>query len=164
MATYFTAIQFWMLRCALQMQRKGQKTFPPQLEAALQFWKQLYVTAKHQSLPDTSAACLTLSSHVTKTLFGQGLLQMTQPSSSLTMSSTASQPALRLMRSFVLGLNPPRSVVNVGQDKQDWLMLLHLIASHRPAHLQRDYTTILLQVGDAHASRYYVRQCGKQRL
>ena len=36
---YFTAIQFWMWRRALQMQRKGQKTFPPQ------FWKQLYVTA-----------------------------------------------------------------------------------------------------------------------
>ena len=34
------------------------------------------------------------------------------------------------------------------QDKQDWLHLLHLIASHRPAHLQHDYTTSLLQVGD----------------
>ena len=32
--------------------------------------------------------------------------------------------------------------------KQAWLSLLHLIASHRPAHLQHDYTTILLQVGD----------------
>ena len=27
---YFTAVQFWKLRRALQMQRKGQKTFPPQ--------------------------------------------------------------------------------------------------------------------------------------
>ena len=32
--------------------------------------------------------------------------------------------------------------------KQDWLNLLHLIATHRPAHLQHDYTTIQLQVGD----------------
>ena len=36
---YFTAVQFWMLCRALQLQRKGQKTFPPQ------FWKQLYLTA-----------------------------------------------------------------------------------------------------------------------
>ena len=35
---YFTAVQFWILRRALQIQRKGQKGFPPQ------FWKQLYLT------------------------------------------------------------------------------------------------------------------------
>ena len=47
-----------------------------------------------------------------------------------------------------MGLSPPHSVINVGEDKQEWLTLLHSIASHRPAHLQHDYTTILLQVGD----------------
>ena len=36
---YFTAVQFWMLRRALQLQHKGQKHFPPQ------FWKQLYLKA-----------------------------------------------------------------------------------------------------------------------
>ena len=36
---YFTAVQFWMLCRALQLQRKGQKHFPPQ------FWKQLYLAA-----------------------------------------------------------------------------------------------------------------------
>ena len=36
---YFTSVQFWMLRRALQLQRKGQKHFPPQ------FWKQLYLAA-----------------------------------------------------------------------------------------------------------------------
>ena len=44
--------------------------------------------------------------------------------------------------------NPPHSVINVGDDKQEWLTLLHLIATHRPAHLQHDYTTILIQVGE----------------
>ena len=78
----------------------------------------------------------------------KGLLQMTQPSSSLTTSLPTSQPAVRATKSFVFGLNPPHSVVYLGQDKQDWLMLLHLVASRRPAHLQHDYTTILLQVGD----------------
>ena len=33
---YFTSIQFWMLRRALQDHRQGQKTFPPK------YWKQLY--------------------------------------------------------------------------------------------------------------------------
>ena len=36
----------------------------------------------------------------------------------------------------------------MGDDKQEWLNMLHLIATHRPAHLQHDYTTILFQVGD----------------
>ena len=36
---YFTSVQFWMLRRALQAHRQGQKTFPPT------YWKQLYTTA-----------------------------------------------------------------------------------------------------------------------
>ena len=36
---YFTSVQFWMLRRALQAHRQGQKTFPPM------YWKQLYMTA-----------------------------------------------------------------------------------------------------------------------
>ena len=51
------------------------------------------------------------------------------------------------MTSFVLGLSPPR-VMNVGENKQEWLTILHLIAFRRPACLQHDYTTILLRVGD----------------
>ena len=47
-----------------------------------------------------------------------------------------------------MGLSPPHSVINVGDDKQGWLTLLHLIATHRPAHLQHEYTTILIQIGD----------------
>ena len=46
-----------------------------------------------------------------------------------------------------MGLSP-HSVINVGDAKQEWLTLLHLIATHRPAHLQHDYTTILIQVGE----------------
>ena len=38
--------------------------------------------------------------------------------------------------------------MNVGDDKQEWLTLLHLIATHRPAHLQHEHTTILLRIGD----------------
>ena len=89
-----------------------------------------------------------LTSHAAKTSFGQGLIQITQPSSSFKPNSTASKTELCPMTSFILGLNPPHSVVHVGQDKQDWLRQLHLIASYRPAHLQHDYTTILIQVGD----------------
>ena len=47
-----------------------------------------------------------------------------------------------------MGLSPPHSIINVGDDKQEWLSLLHLIAMHRPAHLQHEYTTILIQIGD----------------
>ena len=47
-------------------------------------------------------------------------------------------------------------MINVGgDDKQDWLNLLHLIATHWPAHLQHEYTTILIQVGDVMAARSY---------
>ena len=76
---YFTAFQFWMLRRALQEQRKGQKTFPPQ------FWKKLYTTAiregpelrmpaeaadtEQKAAPDMSNCNLPhLSSHMVKTL------------------------------------------------------------------------------------------------
>ena len=50
--------------------------------------------------------------------------------------------------SCVLGLDPPHSVVNVDANRQEWLQLLHLLASHRPTHLQHPYTMILLQTGD----------------
>ena len=53
------------------------------------------------------------------------------------------------MSSVGMGLSPPQSIVNVGEDKQEWLTLLHLIATHRPVHQQHEYTTILIQVGDA---------------
>ena len=83
---YFTAVQFWMLRRALQLQRKGQKHFPPS------FWKQLYLAAiaegpdlkmaakgveKGQApSPDMTKCSLPqLSSYATRTLLGQGLLQ-----------------------------------------------------------------------------------------
>ena len=55
------------------------------------------------------------------------------------------------MSSLVMGLSPPHGVINVGDDQQEWLTsltLLHLIATHRPAHLQHEYTTIQTQVGD----------------
>ena len=78
-----------MLRRALQCQRKGQNSFPPQ------FWKQLYLTAisegpdlrmgakavdsEHKLYPDVTKCSLPhLSSYVAKTLFGQGLLQASQ--------------------------------------------------------------------------------------
>ena len=52
------------------------------------------------------------------------------------------------MASLVMGLSPPHRVINVGDDKQAWLTLLRLIATHRPAHLQHEYTTMLIQIGD----------------
>ena len=52
------------------------------------------------------------------------------------------------LTSCVLGLHPPHSVVNVDASRHEWLSLLHLLATHRPAHLQHDYTTIILQVCD----------------
>ena len=47
-----------------------------------------------------------------------------------------------------MGLSPPHGVINVGDDKHEWLALLHLVATHRPARLQHEYATILIQVGD----------------
>ena len=38
--------------------------------------------------------------------------------------------------------------MSIPVNKPGWLNLLHMIALHRPAHLQHDYTTVLLQVGD----------------
>ena len=38
--------------------------------------------------------------------------------------------------------------MNVDASRQEWLSLLHLLATHRPTHLQHDYTTILIQTGD----------------
>ena len=98
---------------------------------------------EHKPSPDMTKCSLPhLSSYVAKTLFGQGLLQTSQSSSSLKLSTPTSNPELRPMTSFVLGLSPPHSAINVGEDKQDWLPLLHLIQSHGPTHLQHDYTTI----------------------
>ena len=51
------------------------------------------------------------------------------------------------MSSLVMGLSPPHSVINVGDDQQEWLTLLHLLATHRSAHLQHECTTTLIQVG-----------------
>ena len=36
------------------------------------------------------------------------------------------------MGSFILGLSPPNSVINIGPHQQPWLHLLHLLATHRP--------------------------------
>ena len=41
---YFAAVQFWMLRRALQLQRPGQKAFTPQL------WQQLCQTTYREGL------------------------------------------------------------------------------------------------------------------
>ena len=148
-----------MLRRALQLQRKGQMHFPPQ------FWKQFCLTAitegpdlkmaakavdkEHQQSPDMTKCSLPqLSSYVTKTLLSQGLLQTPQTTASSKNPVRSESPAYRPMASLVMGLSPPRSVINVGDDKQEWLTLLRLIATHRPAHLQHDYTTILIQVRD----------------
>ena len=170
----FTAIQFWLLRRALQLQHKGQKTFLPQ------FWKQLYLTAIREG-PDLRMAAKTtdpepksssdmtkcslphLRFHVSKTLLGQGLLQTAQSSSSLKLPARPGHPKLRPMTPFALGLSPPHSVLNVGEDKQGWSTPPHPILSHRPAHLQHDYTTILLQVGDVMPVRSFP-VCGKQQL
>ena len=156
---YFTAVQFWMLRRALQLQRKGQKHFP------LSFWKQLYLAAiaegpdlrmaakgvekeQNTSLDMTKCSLPQLSSYVTRTLLGQGLLQAAQTTTSSKLPVRSEGPVCRPMSSLVMGLSPPHSVINVGDDQHEWLTLLHLIATHRPAHLQHDYTAILIQVGD----------------
>ena len=148
-----------MLRRALQLQRKGQKHFPPS------FWKQLYLAAiaegpdlrmaakgveKDQSpSPNMRKRSLhQLSSSVSRTLLGQGLLQAAQMTTSSKLPVRSEGPVCRPMSSLVMGLSPPHSVINVGDDQQEWLTLLHFIATHRPAHLQHEYTTIQIQVGD----------------
>ena len=80
---YFTSVQFWMLRRALQAHRQGQKTFPPT------YWKQLYTTAIKEGptlrmaksteatkpvKPDMKKCSLPqLGSYVTKTFLSQGI-------------------------------------------------------------------------------------------
>ena len=98
--------------------------------------------------PDMTKCSLPqLSSYVTRTLLSQGLLQAAQTTISSKLPAHSEGPLCRSMSSFDMGLSPPHSVINVG-DKQEWLTLLHPIATHRPAHLQHDCTTILIQVGD----------------
>ena len=51
------------------------------------------------------------------------------------------------MASLVVGLSPPHSVINVGDDKQEWLTLLRLIATHRPAFPALWETAIMIMLG-----------------
>ena len=106
------------------------------------------VEKEHSQSPDMTKRSLPqLKSYVTRTLLGQGLLQAAQTTTSSKLPVRSEGPVYRPMSSLVMGLSPPHSVINVGDDKQEWLTLLHLIATHRPAHLQHDIT-ILIQVGD----------------
>ena len=43
---------------------------------------------------------------------------------------------------------------------QPWLRLLHLLATHRPARLQHEYTTVILQIGLAHPVQDTSRNMG----
>ena len=153
---YFTSVQFWMLRRALQAHRQGQKTFPPT------YWKQLYTTAIREGptlrmakstettkvvKPDMKKCSLPqLGSYITKTFLSQGLRPMVEQS----RTRVSSKPTTTYMplTACILGLDPPHSVVNVDASRQEWLRLLHLLATHRPTHLQHDYTTIVIQTGD----------------
>ena len=54
----------------------------------------------------------------------------------LAQNHLTSKPELTHMTSYILGLWPLHSVVDAGASRQMWLNLLHMIASHRPAHLQ----------------------------
>ena len=153
---YFTSVQFWMLRRALQAHRQGQKTFPPT------YWKQLYTTAIREGptlrmakstettkvvKPDMKKCSLPqLGSYITKTFLSQGLRPMVEQSRTRVSSKLTS--TYKPLTSCILGLDPPHSVVNVDASRQEWLRLLHLLATHRPTHLQHDYTTILIQTGD----------------
>ena len=87
-----------------------------------------------------------LGSYMTKTFLSQGLHQIVEQSTP--RMSKKSSSSCTPLTSCVLGLHPPHSVVNVDAIRQEWLSLLHLLATHRPAHLQHDYTMILLQIGD----------------
>ena len=153
---YFTSVQFWMLRRALQAHRQGQKTFPPT------YWKQLYTTAIREGptlrmakstettkvvKPDMKKCSLPqLGSYITKTFLSQGLRPMVEQSRTRVSSKTLT--TCMPLTSCILGLDPPHSVVNVDASRQEWLRLLHLLATHRPTHLQHDYTTIVIQTGD----------------
>ena len=109
---YFTSVQFWMLRRALQAHRQGQKTFPPT------YWKQLYTTAKREgptlrmakstettkvAKPDMKKCSLPqLGSHITKTFLSQGLRQMVEQSrTSVSLKPTSTYTPLT---SCILGL------------------------------------------------------------
>ena len=95
------------------------------------------VDTEQQAPPDLSKCSLTqLSARVVKILLGQDLLQMTLPRSNWTQNHLTSKPELTHMTSCLLGLYPPHSVVNVDANRQTWPNLLHVIASHWPAHLQ----------------------------
>ena len=97
--------------------------------------------------PDTKKCSLPqLGSYMTKTFLSQGLHQMVEQSTP--RMSKKSSSSYTPLTSCVLGLHPSHSVVNVDASRHEWLSLLHLLATHRPAHLQHDYTTILLQIGD----------------
>ena len=94
---------------------------------------------KKRSLPQ-------LGSYMTKTFLSQGLHQMVEQSGH--RRSRKSSSSYKPLTSCVLGLHPPHSVVNVDASRHEWLTLLHLLATHRPAHLQHPYTTVILQIGD----------------
>ena len=139
---YFTSVQFWMLRRALQARRQGQKTFPPK------YWKQLYTSgiregpklrmAKStetvkQVKPDVKKRNLPqLGSYMTKTFLGQGLRQMVEQSTQSMSKNTSS--SVKPLASCVLGLHPPHSVVNVDASRHEWLSLLHRNMSDKEAH------------------------------
>ena len=78
--------------------------------------------------PDTTKCSLPqLSSYVTRTLLGQALLQTAQTTTRSKLPVRSEGPAYRPMSSLVMGLSPAHTVIKVGDDKQEWLTLLHLI-------------------------------------
>ena len=125
---YFTSVQFWMLRRALQAHRQGQKTFPPT------HWKQVYTTAIKEgptlrmakstettkiAKPDMKKCSLPqLGSYMTKTFLSQGLRQMVEQSGTRVSMKPAS--TYTPLTSCVLGLDPPHSVVNEDASRQEW--------------------------------------------
>ena len=111
------------------------------------------VDKEHQQSPDMTKCSLPLlSSYITKTLLGQGLLQAAQTCTSSKLPVRSGCPQHRPMSSVDVGLSPPHSVVNVGDDKQEWLMLLRLIATHR--HTQQ---SSLRSVMSCQSSRFQPR-------
>ena len=119
---YFTSVQFWMLRRALQAHRQGQKTFPPK------YWKQLYTTAIREgptlrmakstdttkiAKPDMKKCSLPqLGSYMTKTLLSQGLRQMVEQSRDrVSMKPTSTYTPLT---SCVLGLGMAAAALQRG--------------------------------------------------
>ena len=131
------------------------KTFPPQ------FWKQLCLTAsvKVQIFAWQPKLWIQSTSQLASSQFlrCQDCLvkDYSRRHSPIQFQSETSHhhrqhraASCDIFRIGLVKFSPPHSVINGGSDKQDWLTLLHLIASHQPAHLQHDYTTILMQVGD----------------